>query len=95
MTEMETYSLTPFGKLCKSGRIALGMTMREMAKLVGSSPLEVSQIEQGKQEGPAHYIILVMQVLGLDLEDVELALAEMDQVHKLTRIGPSKYGSQS
>lgn len=95
MTEMETYSLTPFGLLSKNGRIALGMTMREMAKLVGSSPLEVSQIEQGKKDIPAHYIILVMQVLGLDLEDVELALANMDQAHKITRVGPSKYGSQS
>lgn len=71
------------------------MTMREMARLVGTSPLEVSQIEQGKKDVPAHYIVLVMQVLGLDLDDVEEALAQMGAAHKLTRIQPSRYGSQT
>jgi transcriptional regulator with XRE-family HTH domain len=75
--------------------MAMTMTMREMARHVGASPLEVSQIEQGKKDAPAHYIILVMQVLGLDLDDVEIALAQMDEAHKLTRILPSRYGSQT
>lgn len=95
MTTTDSFSLTPFGALCKRGRIALTMTMREMAKQVGASPLEVSQIEQGKRDVPPHYIVLVMQVLGLDLEDVEIALAQMDEAHKLTRILPTRYGSQT
>jgi transcriptional regulator with XRE-family HTH domain len=91
----ESFALTPFGNLCKQGRVALGMTMREMAKLVGASPLTVSQIEQGKIALPAHYAVLVMQVLGLDTDDVEAALAQTDPTYQLNRTSPSKYGSQT
>jgi transcriptional regulator with XRE-family HTH domain len=96
MSRTQSFALTPFGELCKQGRVAMGgMTMRELAKHVGASPLVVSQIEQGKIEIPAHYALLVMQILGLDAEDVEAALAQTTPTYQLQRTAPSRYGSQS
>ena len=70
------------------------MTLPEMAKLVGTSPLDVSRIERGEKPAPAHYVLLVMELLGLNKADVEMALAAQDSTYKLTRVTQPRYGSQ-
>ena len=86
------YQLTPFGRLCTEGRMAMTMTRPEMAKLVNTSPRDISLIESGQKIPPAHYVVLVMGILGLDLEDVEAALAVQDPTYKLTRTSQPRYG---
>jgi transcriptional regulator with XRE-family HTH domain len=86
-------TLTQFGKLCFDARIRLTMTRPELAKMVGTSPKDISDIETGKKPEPAHYVALVTGILGLDTFDVELALSGTDSQYKLTRIAQPKYGA--
>ncbi|WP_143748330.1 helix-turn-helix domain-containing protein [Mesorhizobium carmichaelinearum] len=88
----DQYKLTPFGRLCTEGRTAMTMTRPEMAKLVNTSPRDISLIETGQKTPPAHYVVLVMGILGLDLEEVEAALAAQDPTYKLTRVPQPRYG---
>ncbi|TIM09613.1 helix-turn-helix domain-containing protein [Mesorhizobium muleiense] len=89
------YRTTPFGQLCSEGRTAMTMTRPELAKLVGTSPLDISRIERGEKTPSAHYVILVMDILGLDRTEVEIALSMQDPTYKLTRVSQSRYGAQS
>ena len=88
------YSLSPFDQLCFDGRMAMTMTKRELAKMIGTSPLEVSRIERGEKEPSAHYVVLVMGILGLDQLEVEAALSTPESPYKLTRIAQPQYGAQ-
>lgn len=89
----DPYCLTPFGRLCSEGRSAMTMTRPELAKLVGTSPLDISRIERGEKSPPAHYVLLVMDILELDKTEVELALAEQDPTYKITRVTQPRYGA--
>ena len=84
--------LTPFGKLCFEARRGMTMTRPELARLVDTSPKDISDIETGKKAVPAHYVALVTGILGLDTLDVELALGACDSNYKLVRIQQPKYG---
>lgn len=86
------YELTPFGRLCTEGRTAMTMTRPEMAKLVNTSPRDISAMECGQKIPPAHYVVLVMGILGLDLDEVEAALAIQDPTYKLSRTSQPRYG---
>ncbi|MES0136545.1 helix-turn-helix domain-containing protein [Mesorhizobium sp. M0016] len=86
------YQLTPFGQQCTEGRTAMTMTRPEMAKLVNTSPRDISLMESGQKIPPAHYVVLAMGVLGLDLEEVEAALAAQDPTYRLTRVSQPRYG---
>jgi transcriptional regulator with XRE-family HTH domain len=91
---MEPLKLTPFGQICVDGRMRMTMTRPELAKLVNCSPAQISRIESGQIEPPAHYVVLVTQILGLDLAEVEATLATPESPFRLTRITQPRYGSQ-
>lgn len=87
-------TITPFGQLCWDGRMRMTMTRPELAKLVNCSPSMISAIEDGTMPPPAHYVVLVTQILGLDLAEVESTLATRDSPFRLTRTTQPRYGSQ-
>jgi DNA-binding XRE family transcriptional regulator len=71
------------------------MTKPELAKLLKTSSKEISDIETGKKEPSGHYVVLIAQILGLDMADVEITLAVSNSPYQLGRIAQSKYGSQN
>jgi DNA-binding XRE family transcriptional regulator len=91
MTDVQ--ALTPFGRLCVEGRSRMTMTRPELAKLVGTSPKDISDIETGRKEPSAHYVSLVSGILGLDVEEVEIALSSTAGSYRLTRTSQPKYGA--
>ena len=88
------YKLTAFGQLCADRRVVLTMTRPELAKLVGTTPTDISLIERGEKEPPAHYVLLIIEVLRLEQAEVEFALAAQGSTYRLTRVTQPRYGSQ-
>lgn len=84
--------LTPFGRLCADARGRMLMTKPELAKKVGASPRDISDIECGKKLPPAHYVLLVTQILALDTEEVEIALHQCGSEYQHTRVTQPRYG---
>ncbi|WP_210239055.1 helix-turn-helix transcriptional regulator [Mesorhizobium sp. 8] len=74
--------------------MAMTMTRPELAKLVGTTPLDIARIERGEKEPSAHYVLLVISILSLDKDDVEVALAAQYPAYRLTRVTQPRYGSQ-
>ncbi len=92
---MKKTRVTPFGRLCEHARGVMAMTRFELAKLVNTSPTDISDIELGKKEPPATYVKLVIEILGMDPDEVYMTLEESSSTYRLMRIAQPKYGSQN
>lgn len=85
--------ITPFGKLCSDGRAYMTMTRPELAKLINTTPKDISDIETGKKEPSGLYVSLVAGILGLDLQELEMSLSTADSQYRFTRVTQSNYGA--
>jgi transcriptional regulator with XRE-family HTH domain len=89
----ENYCLIPFGKLCAQARTYLTMTKPELAKQLGTTAKEISDIESGQKEPSHGYVRLVTGLLGLNIEEVEAALADSVSSYRRVPTSQPKYGS--
>lgn len=94
MSMLKQLPPTAFGRLCQEGRTRLTMTKFELARLVGTSPTDVTAIETGRKDPPSTYVKLVTELLGLEPEEVQFALERTPSSYEKTPPSNPKYGSQ-
>lgn len=59
--------LTPFGRRVKIRLLEMNMDARDLAELIGTSPVQISRILHGKRPG-REQIPQIAGLLGIDLE---------------------------
>ena len=89
----QIYQLTTFGKLCAQARTYLTMTKPELAKQLGTTAKDISDIESGQKEPSRRYVSLVTGLLCLDIDQVEVALAGNTSAYRRIPTSQPKYGS--
>lgn len=62
--------LTPFGRLVKIRLLERGMEAEELARLIGTSPVQISRILHGKRPGHEQ-IPKIAELLGIDIEALQ------------------------
>ena len=63
--------LTPFGVTVKVALLERGMESRELARRIGTSPVQISRILHGEQ--PGHAIVpKIVRILGIEQERKEM-----------------------
>ena len=66
----QTSEITPFGRRVKIRLLELNMDARELARRVGTSPVQISRILHGKRPG-REQIPRIAQVLGIEVDATE------------------------
>ena len=66
----QTSEITPFGRRVKIRLLEMNMDARELARRVGTSPVQISRILHGKRPG-REQITRIAQVLGIEVDDTE------------------------
>lgn len=61
--------LTPFGKAVKMRLIEMDMSVRDLAKQIGTSPVQISRMLHGEQPG-YEIVPRMLDILDITLEDV-------------------------
>jgi transcriptional regulator with XRE-family HTH domain len=59
-------TLTDFGQLIRSSRLAQGQTQRELAKLAGTSQSYIDKIEHNQVDPRLSTILRLLRALGLE-----------------------------
>ena len=62
--------LTPFGRLVKIRLLERGMEAEELARLIGTSPVQISRILHGKRPGHEQ-IPKIAELLDIDIEALQ------------------------
>ena len=66
----QTSEITPFGRRVKIRLLEMNMDARELARRVGTSPVQISRILHGTRPG-REQIPRIAQVLGIEVDDTE------------------------
>ena len=66
----QTSEITPFGRRVKIRLLEMNMDARELARRVGTSPVQISRILHGKRPG-REQIPRIAQVLGIEVDYTE------------------------
>ena len=61
--------ITPFGRMVKIRLLEKGMDARDLARAVGTSPVQISRILHGKRPGHEQ-IPRIAQFLGINMDDI-------------------------
>jgi transcriptional regulator with XRE-family HTH domain len=80
--EADPTSAKSFGELVRSRRIEKGLTVEQLARLVGKSKTYMSFVENGKREPTPGLIERLVSVLGGKLNDWKFLGLERDRLQR-------------